>query len=138
MKKLILSLFCIITIIVVNAQTVTVLANDKGVSLSYKYEYVDSRRCMERDYDQYLVTGYLENKSAYNIRLMVVNISSDKQDEQVKAPPCGYGVIANVQFPFYSVLVKDGKLTLGYYILIRRGEQLWKPAWQLNYNVERD
>lgn len=108
-------------------QAQVTLASQKGVSLSYSEEYVNSVVCgRDNDkYDQYKVTVYLENGSGHTI-----NISNSWILHNSETTACGNGPAA-AYIDQISRWRDNSSVTRSYYVLVRPGTSLSVSTWRM-------
>ena len=123
MKKFILSIFLIITAFISKGQTV--LAEQKGVSLYYTEQYVNTIECSGTKYNQYKIVAYLSNRSGHSV---------DSENSWIShngwATSCGNMVETaylneKINWPDQSVQ------SYTYYVAIKEGEALSINTWRL-------
>lgn len=117
------SVFLLITSITTQAQEV--LAEEKGVSLSYNERYVNSIECSGTKYEQYEVMAYVTNESGHTI-----DIENSWISHHGYVTSCG-NMIETAYLNRRTGWADGSTMSYKYYVAILPGETLSIDTWRL-------
>lgn len=125
--------FIIITAILftLSSNAQKILAQQRGVSLSYQSQFYNTLVCGEQKFNQYLITVYLENNSGHSITIDGGSVDHTDYVNNTNVSPCRHSN-AGADFASKYDWPNSSSERKSYYILVPAGDGVPQPTnWLL-------